>query len=343
MIAPIFLPHLGCGQRCSYCNQDHITGGQSAPLEERIAGLFATLSRPAEVALYGGDILGLPPGEIEVLFRLLDPYRDKIAAVRISVRPRAVAPGVVSLLRRYGVRTIEIGAPTFNDAVLARLNRGHTAEDARRACSFWRDAGFETGLQVMVGLPGETADDVRHTAANIIDLAPAFIRIYPLVVVEDTPLCGEFRAGRFAPDALETAVEKSAFIYVSAWTRGIRTIKMGLTANEALREKTAAGPFHPAFGYLVKSEAFCRAVLAQAASAGFAGDVRLSVNRRDIAHITGYRRANVGRLTEAGIAPEWREAVGIEEGRFVIESGGKTAAGSLADALYSLLSPETPS
>lgn len=344
MIAPIFLPHLGCGRRCTYCNQDHITGGQAAPLKERIGRLFATLARPAEVALYGGDILGLPPREIEAVFRLLDPYRDKIAAMRISVRPRIVAPGVVALLKKYGVRTIEIGAPSFNNAIFARLNRGHTAEDVRSAFRLFRAQGFETGLQVMVGLPGETPDDVRETAANIIDLAPAFIRIYPLVVVEDTPLCRDFRAGRFSPDTLEAAVEKSAFIYASTWTHGIKTIKMGLTANDVLREKVAGGPFHPAFGYLVKSEVFYRAVLARRASSGLSGgSARLSVNRRDVAHLTGHRRANIGRLAEAGVSPEWAEEAGIEEGHFVIESGGRRVAGSLADALHSLMSPETPS
>jgi histone acetyltransferase (RNA polymerase elongator complex component) len=344
MIAPIFLPHLGCGRRCTYCNQDHITGEQAAPLEERIGRLFATLLAPAEVALYGGDVLGLPPNEIEAVFRLLDPYRDKIAAMRISVRPRTVSAGVASLLKAYNVRTIEVGAPSFNDAILACLNRGHTAEDVRRACRSFREQGFEAGLQVMVGLPGETAHDVRETAANIIDLAPAFIRIYPLVVVEDTPLCRDFRAGRFSPDTLEAAVAKSAFIYANAWTHGIRTIKMGLTANEVLREKVAAGPFHPAFGYLVKSEAFCLAVLARRALSGLSGgDVRLSVNRRDVAHLTGYKRANIGRLAGSGISPEWTEGEGIKEGHFVIESGGERVAGNLADALHSLMSPETPS
>jgi hypothetical protein len=342
MIAPIFLPHLGCGQRCSYCNQDHITGGQAAPLEERIGRLFATISAPAEVALYGGDLLGLPAAGIESVFRLLDPYRDRIAAVRISVRPRVIEQEIASLLKAYGVRTIEIGAPSFNDDILARLGRGHTAEDVRRAFRTFREQGFETGLQVMAGLPGETAEDVRQTAANIIALAPAFIRIYPLVVVEDTPLWRDFRAGRFSPDTLDAAVAKCAFIYVSAWAHGIRTIKMGLTENEVLREKVAAGPFHPAFGYLVKSEAFCLAVLAARAVSGLSGEARVSVSRRDIPHLTGHRRANIGRLAKVGIAG-WGEAAGIGEGRFVIESGGESAEGSLADALHSLLSPDTPS
>ncbi len=335
MIAPIFLPHLGCGRRCSYCNQEHITGGQAEPLEERIGRLFATLSAPAEVAFYGGDLLGLPARRIESVFQLLDPYRDKIAAMRLSVRPRTVSPDVLALLKRYSVQTIEIGAPTFNDDILLRLNRGHTAEDVRAAVRFFSGQGFRTALQVMVGLPGETPADLRETAANITALTPAFIRIYPLVVIDGTPLCEDFREGRFSPDDLKSAVAKAAFIYVSAWERGIRTIKMGLTENEVLREKMAAGPFHPAFGYLVKSEAFWLAVLARHASSGFAA-ARVSVNRRDVPHITGYKRANLKRLAASGIAPGWTEGEGIEEGCFAIESGGRMVEGSLTDALSAL-------
>ncbi len=243
MIAPLFLPHLGCGRRCTYCNQDHITGGQAAPLKERIGRLFATLARPAEVALYGGEHpRACRQGRSRQSSASSTRTATRSPPCAYRSRPRIVAPGVIALLKKYGVRTIELGAPSFNDAILARLNRGHTAEDVRSAFRLLRAQGFETGLQVMVGLPGETPDDVRETAANIVDLAPAFIRIYPLLVIEDTPLCRDFRAGRFSPDTLEAAVAKSAFIYVSAWTHGIKTIKMGLTANDVLAEKVVGRP-----------------------------------------------------------------------------------------------------
>ena len=100
--------------------------------------------------------------------------------------------------------------------------------------------------------------------------------------------------------------------------------------------KWRAGPFHPAFGYLVKSEAFCLAVLARHASSGFAAQARVSVNRRDVPHITGYKRANLKRLAASGIAPGWTEGEGIEEGCFAIESGGRMVEGSLTDALSAL-------
>jgi histone acetyltransferase (RNA polymerase elongator complex component) len=343
MIAPLFLPHLGCGRRCTYCNQDHITGGLTGGLEERIVRLFASLKGRAEIGLYGGNVLGLPPPELEAVLSLLDPYRDKVTSIRISAKPGPLGPEVTGILKKYNVRTIELGAPAFNNDILARIGRGHTAEDVRDTYRFLRAEGFETGLQVMVGLPGETARDVRETAANIVSLAPAFVRIYPLLVMEDTDLCRDFREGRFFPDTRQAAVAKSVFIHVSAWTHGIGTIKIGLTTNDVLLEKIVAGPFHPAFGYLVKSEAFRLALAQRCASSGFSGRVSVSLNRRDVAHLVGYRGENLDRLAESGISPVWVEEAGLEEGHFIVGRGSKKVKGSLADALYSFLSPDTPS
>jgi hypothetical protein len=184
----------------------------------------------------------------------------------------------------------------------------------------------------MVGLPDETYKDLEETARSVDALAPAFIRIYPLCVIEDTPLFESFRHGNFLPDSLEVAVTKAAYIYIRALDKGIRTIKMGLTDNDVLRQKVAAGPHHPAFGYLVKSEAFYLAVVKACTGNGLSGEVRVLLNRRDIPHLVGPKRLNVQRLKEKGIEPVW-SAVETPAGCFVVTAAGKKASGSLTDAL----------
>ena len=88
MILPVFLPHYGCGQRCTYCNQDHITNSEKdGSIEDRVARLLGSRSNPVEVALYGGNMLGLNRTRLEGLLRLFEPYRDKIAGLRISTKP----------------------------------------------------------------------------------------------------------------------------------------------------------------------------------------------------------------------------------------------------------------
>jgi histone acetyltransferase (RNA polymerase elongator complex component) len=334
MIVPLFLPHYGCGRRCTYCNQEHITNSEKASsLEDRVARLLGTRSTPVEVALYGGNMLGLDRTRLEGLLRLFEPYRDRVAGVRISTKP--VVPGmeVIGLLKKYGVRTIELGVPTFNDNILAALKRGHTADELFKAYRVLREEGFETGLQVMVGLPGETPRDIRETASAVTSLAPAFIRIYPLLVIQDTELYREFKSGRFSPDTVESAVAKTVFISITAWSHRIRTIKMGLTENDVLKEKIVAGPFHPAFGYLVKSEAFYLALLQNCAASSIRGAVRLAVHPSDVAHLTGHKGSNLAKANASGIFPTWEEDRTLEEGHFVIEARGKKVRGGLADAL----------
>lgn len=333
MIIPVFLPHLGCGMRCSYCNQDIITNTEEKDgIEEHIASLLAGLDEPAEVGLYSGNMLGLHAGRLERLFSSFTPYRDRISAFRISAKPGPVRGDQIDVLKKHGVRTIELGIPTFNDRILADLNRGHTREDLFGTYELLRREGFEIGLQVMVGLPGETRQDLRETTASVARLAPAFIRIYPLLVIDGTPLAEAYRKGDFSPDSLEEAVSKVLFICLSVRQRGIKTIKMGLSENEVLKKKILAGPYHPAFGYLVKCEAFYLAVVNKWETLHAEGDVQVWLNRIDVPHLTGHRRSNLKRLREKGIALTWQED-DIARGAFILRVGDRKATGDMADAL----------
>jgi len=333
MIVPIFLPHLGCGQRCAYCNQETIVGNiEGGSTGGRIAASLAAIDGPVEAALYAGNILGLEPGHLAGLLGLFKPYRDKISHLRISAKPGPVNGEVIGILKEHGVRVIELGIPTTNNRILSLLGRGHTAGDFFNTFRLLKDEGFDVAMQVMVGLPGEKAADLRETVSAIVACAPRFIRIYPLVVIRETPLFDSFRAAEYLPDSMEEAVAKACFVYGSAWKHGIRTIKMGLTENEVLKEKIAAGPFHPAFGYLVKSEAFRLAVMRVCEDSGVRGEVAVFVNEGDIPHLIGFKRANIGSFREKGISITWVADARLERGYFTIDGKGRKASGSLADA-----------
>jgi histone acetyltransferase (RNA polymerase elongator complex component) len=339
MILPVFLPHLGCGRRCTYCNQNLISDSTSAyQLEERLHRLFAPLNLPVEVALYGGNPLGLGLASLKHLFARFEPYRDKIARFRLSARPEPVSRSVIDVLKDQGVRTIEFGTPTFNDRILARLSRGHSSEDSRNSVRLMKEEGFETGMQVMVGLPGETADDLRETVSAITSLAPSFLRIYPLVVIEGTPLFEQFSSGDFIPDTIEAAVAKAAFIYASAWEQGIVTIKMGLTENPSLKARVAAGPYHPAFGYMVKSDAFRTAVMNRCERLNLAGQLLLRICPSDVPHLVGYKRLNIRMLNTETRSIAWDTDELLRPGHFIVEAKGMSSDGNLTDALPRTLS-----
>jgi len=333
MTMPVFLPHLGCRQRCIYCNQQLITGKQGQDdIEAVVTGTLASLNNPSEVAIYGGNPLGLSPKELTWLLSLFDTHRDSITHLRLSTEPIPPDAQVIELLKEKNVRVIELGIPAFNDETLRALGRHHTVQDLYDTYHLLTRAGFSVGLQVMIGLPGETADDVRTTARHLAELRPAFIRIYPLVVLRDTMLHVDFHEGRFTPIGLDEAVERASFLYLSALSHATKVVKMGLTENEFLKGALVAGPYHPAFGYLVRSHAFCMAVVAACQRAGISGRLMVSLSKQDVPHLIGYRRSNLVRLSERGIEATW-EVVDLPQGLFQVSDGKMKVEGTLADAL----------
>lgn len=333
MTLPVFLPHLGCRQRCIYCNQQLITGKQGKnDVEAAIRDALASLTNPTEVAIYGGNPLGLSLKELARLFSLFDSHRDRITHLRLSTEPIPPGERVIELLKEKNVRVIELGIPAFNDETLRALGRHHTVQDLCDTYDLLSRNGFSVGLQVMVGLPGETTDDVRTTARHLAELRPPFIRIYPLVVLRDTVLHADFQAGRFVPLSLDEAVARASFLYVNALSHDTKVVKMGLTDNEFLKDALITGPYHPAFGYLVRSHAFRMAVMAVCQRAGLAGRLTVSLSKRDVPHLVGFRRSNLAKLAEQGIEAS-REVVDLPQGQFRISHGEVTIDGTLQDAI----------
>lgn len=339
MILPVFLPHLGCGDRCTYCNQNHITqASDSSDLPDRLATLFGTVINPVEVALYSGNPLGLTPQSLDRLLGMFKPFSAKIEGFRLSAKPGGSPKDLIPILKSHNVHTIELGIPTFNDRILSSLCRRHTAADALLTYRLLASEGFRMGIQLMVGLPGESRTDLKDSVAYLENLKPSYVRVYPLVVLTDTPLCDVFKTGGFSPDSLEVATLKTSFIFARCWKMGIRVIKMGLTENEILRTSIVAGPYHPAFGYLVKSEVFRVAIESVCKREGITGSIMIYLSDRDISHFVGFRRSNLAKLTREGLIARWVTDDRLPAGHFVVEpEGGKSVSGDLSDSLATIL------
>jgi histone acetyltransferase (RNA polymerase elongator complex component) len=265
-----------------------------------------------------------------VLFEYFEGYADRISNFRISTKPVPLNNEALQALKENKVTVIELGMPCFNDGILEKLNRGHTVDDFHKAFFLLKEKGFGVAVQVMVGLPGETIADVEKTTEEIIRLFPDYIRIYPLVVLKDTPLHQMHEKGGFAPIPFDEALDRAVYIYVNALKQGIKTVKMGLTESEAIRERIVAGHYHPAFGYLVKSRAFYLAVKSKAEAASMEGEVEVQLNNRDIPHLLGNKRSNLTGLEQGGIRVVWQKT-GIEEGFFILRCGSKVCQGSIFD------------
>ena len=187
-------------------------------------------SRDNEAAFYGGSFTGLDVGLQKELLALTDEMLEQgiIGSVRLSTRPDYIDEQGLRLLQEHQVELVELGVQSLDDAVLQRAERGHSAADVYAAHSLLREFGFKTGIQLMVGMPGQGFGSVQETARKVASLRPDIARIYPLLVIKDTPLAASFARGEFAPLSLDEAVEQSAYVYQKLTSAGIKVIRIGL-------------------------------------------------------------------------------------------------------------------
>lgn len=262
---PVFIPELACRNRCIYCNQHAITGKRGLPAPKDIVELvdrhLATMPpnpKRVEVAFFGGSFTGLPWQQQQKLLEVVQPYlqSDQVQGIRVSTRPDYIFEEILEKLRSYGVSAIELGAQSLIKEVLERSGRGHTVEDIVRASESIYEHNFELGLQMMTGLPGDDAQGAVSTAQQIIALNAHSTRIYPVLVIRDTPLADMFREQQYQPQPLQTAAELCARLYELFSDAHVKVLRMGLHPSESFYdgESLLAGPFHPAFGELVMSE-----------------------------------------------------------------------------------------
>ncbi len=275
---PIFVPHYGCVHQCSFCNQKTITGSADAvtadAVRAQLQAALSTIERESteiEVAFFGGSFTAIDEKLQEALLGAAKPFLDagKLDGIRLSTRPDCIDESVIERLLRYGVTAVELGVQSSDTEVLLKNRRGHTFADVIRAAALIKKAGFELGLQMMLGLWGSSPEQDLRTAKDIAALKPDTTRIYPTVVLEGSPLCALYRSGEYIPMDLETAVYTAASAYEIFKAHGIRVLRMGLMASESLESGMVAGPQHPAFGELVFSRLYLRKM--QRALAGKSG------------------------------------------------------------------------
>lgn len=215
----IFVPHAGCPHQCIFCDQRGISGAQSIPGSGEVAAVLAKAAkslgestRSGEIAFFGGSFTAIPRREMLRLLGAAQPFLGPggFAGIRISTRPDAVGDEVLGLLAQYGVTAIELGAQSMDDAVLAASSRGHTAAAVADACRRIQAHGFSLGLQMMTGLPGDSDRGAVATAQAFAALQPDTVRIYPTLVLRNTPLADLYEAGGYVPQSLDAAVSLCA-------------------------------------------------------------------------------------------------------------------------------------
>ena len=266
LIVPLFIPHMGCPHQCVFCNQRAITGAAAVipTVDEirRTVRQYLTYGRKApdqvQISFFGGSFLGLPLETVKALLCTATAFvqRGEVDGLRFSTRPDTVTAEILDAIRSYPVATVELGVQSMNDTVLAAARRGHTAADTVAAATLLKARGYQLGLQLMVGLPGDDELSLMDSARRVADLKPDFVRIYPTLVLAGSPLARQFRSGDYRPLSLDRCVTLVKRMFLLFHERGIPVVRMGLQASDGLHDdhRLLAGPYHPAFGHLVHGE-----------------------------------------------------------------------------------------
>ena len=253
---PVFIPHLGCPNDCVFCNQRKITEHlefKEEDVKKAIDEATATLKdgEHAEIAFFGGSFTGIDRDLMIRLLTLGKSYIDKgvVSSLRCSTRPDYIDDEILDILKKYGVKTVELGIQSTDDTVLQTCKRGHTAEQSFKAMELIKSYGFDFIGQMMTGLPGATEKSEIKTAEDICKYADG-ARIYPIVVFRDTELAFMAQNGVYKPYSVDELIRRTAAVKEIFIKHNIPTIRVGLQANEGLTggDEIACGGYDEAIG-----------------------------------------------------------------------------------------------
>jgi len=300
----LFIPHMGCSHACSFCDQRLISGKRvpvtPETVREELRRAFSYPHKmPPEIAFFGGSFTCIDQQLMTAFLDEAKPYLQSGAAssLRCSTRPDGITKEILAILKMYGMETVELGAQSLDDGVLARNLRGHTAADVEQAVQLLKADGFKVGLQIMTGLPGDTKETLSETVEKIVRLRPDCLRVYPTVVIRGTLLHQWMEAGSFTPMETEEAVLVCADILRRMERESIPVIRMGLHAEETLSAEWVGGAYHPAFRELCAGRIYYEDVLA---AMDAPGSYLLLVPKKDISKAVGHRRQNIEKWKQAG-------------------------------------------
>lgn len=195
-----------CPTRCLYCSFTAYPLKQyEKRVDEYLDAMFKEMEYLAEYAqnfrlkniyIGGGTPTSLTEEQLERLLQkvqeLFAPTEDMEYTVEAG-RPDTITKEKLRLMKVYGVNRISINPQTMNEETLKRIGRRHTVEDIRRV--FWeaREVGHDNiNMDLILGLPEETPEDVRQTMEEIMALEPDNVTVHTLAVKRASRLKEQF-------------------------------------------------------------------------------------------------------------------------------------------------------
>lgn len=240
---PVFIPHKGCPHACVFCNQRRISGTIKDTTVEDVDKIiqeyleyYLNTDKRIEVAFFGGSFTGIDIKLQEEYLRVACKYilEGKIDSIRLSTRPDYINDEILTLLTKYGVKTIELGVQSMDDDVLSYAKRGHTKDDVINASKLIKKYGIRLGHQIMIGLPSSTIETEVYTIKECLKLNPEQLRIYPVYVIEDSELYDMYEDKEYVPLTITDAVNRCVEVIHECQKSDVQIIRLGLQSTSEI-------------------------------------------------------------------------------------------------------------
>jgi len=201
----IHIPY--CVGKCPYCgfystpySSSHATEFLDALRKEAFnCGRYYRNRIFDSVYIGGGTPSVLPDEEFVQVLNIVKGSFSLSSDVEFTAEanPNTAVNRNLFMWREQGVNRLSLGVQSFSDAVLQKLGRLHTAEQAQRAFSLARNAGFQNiGMDLMYGIPEQTSGQWMETLDRAIDLKPEHLSIYSLSLDEGSAFRQEADSGK---------------------------------------------------------------------------------------------------------------------------------------------------
>ena len=307
-----------------FCNQSNITGQTCQPKAGDVVSAIETAiksgvdTKNTEIAFFGGSFTAIDREYMVSLLEATKPYINDFYGIRCSTRPDAIDEEVISLLKEYKVTSIELGAQSMSDKVLALNERGHNSLDVEKASFLIKENGFSLGLQMMTGMYGSNPDLDIFTAKKLISLNPDTVRVYPTITMKNTPLATLYEKGEYVPYDEETTVDVCSKVLSLFYENNIDVIRVGLHYSDDLVNNRIDGYYHPAFREICESKIFFELSF-QELKEYPKGKYAVFVNKGFISKAVGQKKSNINRFSELGYDVKIKENPSLKDYEFIIE------------------------
>ncbi len=195
--------------------------------------------RPLDTIYFGGGTpTSLPAEDIDAILCKLEQLFDTKNALEFTVeagRPDSITEEKLKVLASHGISRISINPQTMNQKTLELIGRRHTVENVKEKFHIARELGFDNiNMDLIMGLPGEDLDDVKHTLEEIEALKPDSLTVHSLAIKRAA------RLNMFKEDYADLKINNTPEMITLSEACARR---MGMEPYYLYRQKNMAGNF----------------------------------------------------------------------------------------------------